>query len=310
MSRSALLAALAVVGMGSSAVLLLAREEAPADVPVHMVVTLEPRRESDIPSIDRDDLVVYEREEQRPVTGFESLEGSETQLLILIGDSSGSGFNTNTAALKQFVAGLPRTTEVGIGYMRNGTTQMVANFTSDHAAAAKSIRLAAGPGGADVSPYGSLADAIKRWPDTTAKRREVIMLSSGIEGMGGGYTSSNQYVNAGITAAQKAGVIVYCIYIPSVGHYGHSFWRMTWGQNFLSQLADETGGEFYASGFSAPVSLEPFVNRITTAMTRQYMLTFTIRAGGKAGLRSVRVVVNDKDASIAAADKVYVPASL
>ena len=59
---------------------------------------------------------------------------------------------------------LPANAEVAVGYMRNGMTQMTANFTLDHAAAANSIRLANGPGGADVSPYDSLSDALKKWP--------------------------------------------------------------------------------------------------------------------------------------------------
>jgi hypothetical protein len=310
MKKSILLTVLATIGVGASAGLLLAWQEAKTGIPVHMVVTMEPRRESVIPQIDRDNLAVYQGKDQRPVTGFEPLNGSSMQLLILIGDSSGSAFNTNIDTLKQFVNALPSTTEAGIGYMRNGMTQMAASFTSDHAAAANGIRLAAGPGGADVSPYDSLTEAIKRWPKNAAKRREVIMISSGIEGLEGGYTSNNQYVNAGIAAAQKAGVIVYCIYVPSVGHYGHSFWRTTWGQNFLSQLADETGGESYMVGFSAPVSLKPFLDRITTAMQHQYLLTFTARAEDKASLRPVRIVVISKDASIAAADKVYVRAGL
>jgi len=291
-------------------VLLLARQDAQSGIPVSMVVTLEPRRESVIPQVDRDNLAVYQGKDQRPITGFEPLDGSSMQLLILIGDSSGSGFNTNIDNLKEFVNALPSTTEIGIGYMRNGLAQMTAKFTHDHAAAAKSIRLATGPGGADVGPYDSLADAIKRWPESTAKRREVIILSSGIEGLGGGYTSDNPYVNSGIRAAQKAGIVVYCIYVPSVGHYGHSLWRMSWGQNFLSQLADETGGESYMVGFSPPVSLQPFFDQISKAMQHQYLLTFTARAEEKAGLQPVRIVVTGKDASIAAAGKVYVKAGL
>lgn len=310
MKRSTVLTALAAILIGASPGLLLAWQQAQPGTPVNMVVTLEPRRDKAIPKVDRDNLAVYQGKDQRPVTAFEPLNGSSMQLLVLIADSSGSGFNTNIGVLKQFVNALPSTTEVGIGYMRNGMTQMAANFTSDHAAAANSIRLATGPAGADVSPYDSLTDAIKRWPKSTAKRREVIMMSSGIEGLDGGYSSSNPYVNAGIAAAQKAGVIVYCIYVPSVGHYGHSFWRMNWGQNFLSQLADETGGDSYMIGLSAPVSIQPYLDRISTAMKNQHLLTFTARAENKAGLQPVRVVITGKDASVAAADKVYVRAGL
>jgi len=57
---------------------------------------------------------------------------------------------------------------------------------------------------------------------------------------GGG--PSNPYVDSAIEEAQRAGVIIYSIYTPGVGHYGHTFWRMNWGQNYLSQISDETGG--------------------------------------------------------------------
>ena len=229
---------------------------------------------------------------------------------LLLDDSASSSINTEISTLKQFVNSLPSTTEVAVGYMRNGMTQMAADFTSDHAAAANSIRLVMGPGGADVSPYDSLSDAIKRWPEKRAERREMIMISSGIEGLGGGYTSDNPYVNKGIRDAQAAGVIVYTIYTPAVGHYGHSFWRANWGQNFLAQLSDETGGESYFIGFGAPVSFQPFLNEIRQRLNHQFLLTFLARPERKSGLQPVKVRVIEKDADVAAADRVYVPASL
>jgi hypothetical protein len=183
---------------------------------------------------------------------------------------------------------------------------MTANFTRDHAAAANAIRVVLGPGGADVSPYDSLTDAIKKWPNTGAERKEVVMISSGIEALGGGFTPDNPYVNAGIESALKAGVVVYTIYDPSVGHFGHSFWRNTWGQNFLSQLSDETGGESYIVGFGSPVSFQPFLESILFNLQHQYLLTFTARPEKKPGFESIRVSIADKDASIAAPDKVFV----
>jgi hypothetical protein len=136
------------------------------------------------------------------------------------------------------------------------------------------------------------------------------MISSGIEALGGGYFPDNPYVNAGIESAQKAGIVVYTIYQPSVGHFGHSFWRTTWGQNFLSQLSDETGGEFYAIGYTSAVSYQPFLQQILDAIQHQYVLTFEARPENKSGLQSIRVTVLNKDASIAAPDKVFVRAGM
>ena len=65
---------------------------------------------------------------------------------------------------------------------------MTQNFTQDHAAAAKSLRLALGDFGAEASPYVSLSEFIKHWPATNGTRREVLMITSGIDGLYmGGY---------------------------------------------------------------------------------------------------------------------------
>lgn len=289
---------------------LFARQE--TGVPESVIVTLEPRRGKTIPPVEQHDVTVKEGRDQRPVTEFVPLHGQEgsLQLLLLIDDSARSTFDTELGVLKQFVNELPAGCEVGIGYMRNGMTEMVANFTRDHAAAANAIRVVMGPGGADVSPYDSLTDAIKRWPASHAERKEVVMISSGIEGLGGGYMPDNPYVNAGIESALRAGVVVYTIYDPSVGHFGHSFWRNTWGQNFLSELSDETGGESYIIGFGSPVTFQPFLDSILFNLQHQYRLTFTARDEKKAGFQSIRVMITDKDASVAAPDKIWVRAGM
>jgi hypothetical protein len=231
-------------------------------------------------------------------------------MLIMIDDSARSSFDTLIPELKQFVTGLPSTTQVAIGYMGNGMARLTSNFTADHAAAAASIRLVQGPGGADVSPYDSLKDAIQKWPQSDVPRREVVMISSGIEGLGGGYMEDNPYVDAGISAAQKAGIVVYSIYSPSVGHMGHSYWRNTWGQNFLAELSDRTGGESYNLMLGSVVNLTPFLQQITEAQRHQYALTFLAKPENKSGLQPLRVTVNNKDASVAFPDRVYVKASL
>lgn len=286
------------------------QENAPG-TSVSMIVTAEARRGKTIPALQPQDVQVFQNKNKRPVTELLPLNGdhAQLQLLLLIDDSAQSSFNTEIPTLKQFVTSLPATTEIGIGYMRNGLTQMTSKFTSDHAAAAKAIRVALGPGGADVSPYESLSDAIKKWPETKA-RREVIMISSGIEGLGGGFTTDNPYVNSGISSAQKAGVVVYTIYSPSVGHWGHTFWRENWGENFLSMLSDGTGGDSYFIGYGPPVSFAPFLKEIREHLEHQYLLTFQAQAQNKAGLQPVRVQAVNKDASLAAPTKVYVRAGL
>jgi hypothetical protein len=278
-------------------------------IPVSVVVTVEAKHGNTIPPVEPQDIQVKEAGDMRPVEGLKPLAQSGMQLMLLIDDSARGTFDTELPTLKQFITSLPPNYEVAVAYMRNGMAQITANWTHDHAAAANGIRVAFGPGGADVSPYDSLTDAVKRWPANNGERKEIIMISSGIEGLGGGWTPDNPYVDAGIHSAQQAGVVVYSIYSPSVGHWGHSFWRSSWGQNFLSMLSDETGGESYMIGFGSPVSFEPFLQQIAAQWRNQYLLTFLAKPQDKAGLQPLRVSVN-KDASIAAPDRVFVRASM
>jgi hypothetical protein len=292
------------------AVPAMAQQNSVPGVPVSTVVTLEPRRSKELPTVEKQDIQVTEAGQQREVTDFKSLADSRTQLLLMIDDSARGTFNTEIPTLKKFITSLAANFEVGVGYMRNGMTQMTAEFTKDHNAAANGIRVAMGPGGADVSPYDSLADAVKKWPKPEAERKEVIMISGGVEGLGGGFISDNPYVMAGIQAAQKAGVVVYAIYSPSVGHFGHDYWQWWWGQNFLSELADATGGEFYTVGYGSPVSFQPYLQQILELQSHQYLLTFVAGAEKKAGLQPLRVAIPNKDASVAFPAKVFVRASM
>lgn len=300
-----------VAALAASSAALYAKQS-PQGPPVSIVVTLEPKHSKTIPPVEAQDITVSEGREKRPITSITPLPfGQESmQLLLLIDDSARGTFDTELGTLKQFITSLPANVEVGVAYMRNGMAAYTANFTPDHAAAANGIRVAFGPGGADVSPYDSLTDAAKHWPTPGAQRKVVIMISSGIEALGGGFAPDNPYVDAGIQSAQKAGLTVYTIYSPSVGHAGHSIWRANWGQNFLSQLSDETGGEMYAIGFGSPVSFQPFFEQILIQLQHQFKLTFDARPEKKAGMQPITVKVTEKDASIAAPDKVYVPAGM
>jgi len=278
--------------------------------PVSVLVTVESR--GPLPSqLSKEDLQIKEDRDVRQVTDVRSLQGASSQILLLLDDSAGGSLDTQIPELKKFILALPANAEVGVGYMHNGLSQMTSQFTLDHAQAARSLRLPEGPGGADVSPYDSLSDAIKNWPlkDGIA-RREVIMISSGIEGLGGGLPPENPYVNAGIASAIKAGVTVYAIYNPAFGHAGHSFWRETAGQDWLSQLADETGGEFYQIGLGSAVSFEPYLSDILKRQNEQYILTFDAGAENKSGLQPLKIRSTVKGFSLAGPDKVYVKASL
>jgi hypothetical protein len=192
--------------------------------------------------------------------------------------------------------------------MQNGTVNLTQNFTQDHAAAAKSLRLPMGYLGAEASPYFSLSDFIKRWPANPAPpRRAVLMITSGIDTFyGGGYP--NPYVDAAIHDAQCAGVVVFSVYTPDAGHFGHTYWRIYWGQNYLAQLSEETGGEsYYFLGAQAPVAFQPYLNQMNMRLGHQYLLTFLAKPETKAGTESVKVSSEIRDVDLISPDKVCVP---
>lgn len=276
---------------------------------VNLVVTVEARHGSNVPNITRDDVMVYQGRDRDKVTGWLPLQGDNAglQLFILIDDASNISLGSQLEDIRQFIDAQPASAKVGVAYMQNGVAQVTQNLTNDHALAAKALRLPLGNPGASASPYFSLSDLIKRWPEGN-ERREILMVTDGIDrfyGSGPG----NPYVDSVIEQAQRAGVIVFGIYTPGEGHYGHSAWRMNWGQNNLSQVADETGGEAYYLGYGAPVSFAPYLDDITHKLGRQYLLTFLAKPEKKAGMQKVKLQTEVPNAELVSADKVYVPAS-
>jgi hypothetical protein len=293
---------------------LVAAQEGKADtgVPVQIVVTAEPKHGNELPQITQQDVIVNQGHDRRPVTGWVPATGPHAglELAILIDDSAGVSFGSQMDEIRAFIAEQPPTTLVGVGYMQNGTVFMAQNFTQDHAAAAKSLRLPQGYVGAVASPYFSLSEFVKKWtPNPAAPRREVLMITSGIDTFyGGGYP--DPYVDTAIQDAQCAAVVVYSIYTPSAGHFGHTYWRIYWGQNYLAQLSEETGGEsYYFLGAEAPVSFAPYLNEMDQRLMHQFLLSFLAKPQKKAGTEPVKVSTEIRGVDLMHQDKVCVPAS-
>ena len=301
----------AIAGLLVSVQLAAAQESASATGPAaNLVVTVEARHGSNIPDVTRDDVMVYEGRDRDRVTGWLPLQGDHAGLefFIMLDDSSNVTLGSQLEDIRQFINAQPPTTKIGVAYMANGIAQVVQNLTSDHALTAKALRLPFGNPGASASPYFSLGDLIKRWP-ASDERREVLMITDGIDRYWGS-GPDNAYVDTVIEQAQRAGVIVYSIYTPGVGHYGHSYWRTYWGQNYLSQLSDETGAEsYYLIGSAPPVTFAPYLEDITRKVNHQYLVTFVPKPEKKAGMRKIKVQTEVPNAELISADKVWVPAS-
>jgi len=287
-----------------------AAQQAPptGGVPVHMVVTAEPRHGSDVPVINREDVMVYEGKDRDTVTEWVPAQGDRAalELFVLLDDGSNASLGTQLEDIRKFINEQPDSTKVGVAYMQNGIAKVEQNLTSDHAQAAKALRLPMGIRGANGSPYFSLTDLIKRWPASTA-RREIIMASDGIDLYYGTGDLLDPYLDEAIDNAQRAGILVSAIYTPGAGHFGHSYWQTYWGQLYLAELAEKTGGESYYIGFNGPpVSFSPYLDDLTHRLGHQYLLTFLAKHPKKAGLQPVKLRTEVSSVDLVSAGQVYV----
>ncbi len=280
-------------------------------VPVHTVVTVEARKEASPPTINREDVLVREGKERDAVTEWVPAQEDHAGLefFILLDDGSNMTLGTQLDDIRQFILSQPATTKIGLAYMQNGIARVVQNLTSDHEQVAKALRLPLGSPGVNGSPYFSLSDLVKRWP-AGAPRREVLMVSDGIDR----YYQSNDYldpyVDAAIEDAQRAGIIVSAIYTPGIGHFGHSFYRTYWGQLYMAEVAEKTGGEAYYIGMTGPpVAFAPYLDDQARRLAHQYLLTFLAKPPKKPGLQTVTITTEVPNVDLVAPNRVYVPAA-
>jgi hypothetical protein len=273
-----------------------------------MVVTVEPHHGSEVPPVNREDVMVYEGKDRDAVTEWIPAQGDRAglELFIMLDDGADSSLGQQLQDLRKFIDAQPASTKIGIAYMQNGTARIEQNLTGDHAQAAKALRLPMGIRGANGSPYFSLTDLIKRWPESP-ERREVLMASDGVDLFYGSGDLLDPYVDEAIQNAQRAGILVSAIYTPGVGHFGHSYWQTYWGQLYLAQLAEKTGGEAYYIGFNGPpVSFAPYLEDLDHRLSHQYFLTLLAKPPKKAGWQPVKLRTEVPKVDLVSADRIYV----
>jgi hypothetical protein len=277
-------------------------------IPVSLIVSVEPKRGTEIPAVSREDVIVFQEKNRVRVADWVPLQGDQAglQLFLLIDEGTTMTIGLQFDDLRHFIDEQPPTTAIGLGYMRNGTVQIAQDFTTDHAQVGKALRLPMGFVGAAASPYLSVTDLMKRWKPSI-QRREIFMVSNGIDPLQPGLI--NSYLDEAIDVAQRDGIQIYTIYAASAGHFGHTLWRINIAQSNLSRLADESGGEAYFQGLETPIAFAPFLNQFADRLKHQYRLTFLAKTQKKAAYQRLRLQTEVTDAQLVAADRVYVPAA-
>jgi hypothetical protein len=244
-----------------------------------------------------------------PVVHLQRLAGdlADMQLFVFLDDSTRSGsLGTHISELKTFFNSLPATTQVAVGYMRNGTFALSQDFTADHQKAADALRLPMALPGSNGSPYFALSDLVKHWPSTQATgRRAVLMLTDGVDRYYGSSDLDDPYMDAAVNGALRQGVMVYSIYLPGAGAYDRRARVTNIGQSHLIEVGEETGGYAYFLDFRDPVTIAPFLNDLRERLDHQYQVI--LGSLNEKGIRPVKLRTESPGLKIAAPTRIFVP---
>jgi hypothetical protein len=229
------------------------------------------------------------------------------QLAIVIDDGTNSNIGLQFNDIKSFITNQPKTTAVGLFYASNGDVQPASQFSTDHDAVAKTLRLPFGNYGAYSSIYLSTMSLIKRWPPAEGSRREILLISDGIDRFRGDPFSPD--IQSTYETAQKAGVIIHSLYATGVGRVVHNMFRVNYGQSNLAEITDKTGGDSFFQGLQTPIAFAPFLQQLDMILKNQYWLGWNTNrpSKGKGELRQFRIKTELKNVEISAADRVWVP---
>lgn len=286
--------------------------EGAADL-VRVTVTAVGRHGEPPAEVAREDVIVFQDSDHRPVVEWVPAQGEHAglDLVILMEDSLDPSVGGHLRELAEFIRSLPPTARVGVAYARNGIATFTQEFTSDHEQAAKALRIPLGGGGAFSSPYLSLIDLFQRWPET-ANRRQVLFVSHGIDlfrGVAESAPGLNLDLERATHEAQKGGIVVHTLFASGVGRAFRNPYLIGNGQGCLLQLAYETGGEAFFQGSQTPLDFKPYLDEVKTLLGQQYLLTFRAQLGEKAGYEHLRVTTEVPGVELVAPEHVYIPAA-
>jgi len=283
-------------------------------VPVSITVTAEMKHgKGEVPNLAKEDFLVYQAKERRPVLSAVLQTGANDKLdfYVLVDEAVEERVSLNYRDLKTFISELPASARVGVVYALNGSANPGVPLTTDHEAAIKGLRLPLGRIGAGGGIYLALADLAKNFPVEPGRRRAVLLLSSGIDlyrGYSETWASVNPDLSMAIDYLNRNGVVAYSIYADPAGHFARSLFLITNGQSCLSRLTDEAGGEAYFVGMSTPVDFQPLLADLTRHLNHQYLVTFSAKPRKKAGLEDLRVTTEASGVEVRGPAQVYVPA--
>ena len=296
-------AAIAGTGLGFGTSALAQTENTAGQAQV--IVTVNADKPNPAPPLQQGEITVKVKGRPTSVVSVTPIHDATepTQLVFMFDESARSYLALQIPDLKNFILGLPASTEVAVAYMSNGRAVMAQKLTADHKLAADSLRLTNGIPGVTGSPYFCLSDLAKNWPSKAKARRVAFMVTNGEDPYYRSRDMQDPYLASAIQDSQKINLLVYSIYFRNTFGGGSTSFSTLMGQSYLQRLANETGGQFYSMAMSSPVSFQPFLKQFKQSLDRQYMLTFAV---GDTGWQRVQVQSKAKGIKLTAPQAIYV----
>ncbi len=299
--------------IGASAAPARPQVQPPSTEPVRVTVTAVAPHGATLPKISREEVVVRQDKQVRPVVEWLPARDprARLELAILMDDSLDATLGLQFKDLAEFLRALPKNSLVEVAYASNGTARIAQRLTTEHEAAIKALRPPLGLVGGYSGIYFALADLIKKWPASEG-RREILLISHGIDltyGIAGSRPTGNIGLDGAIRAAQRDNVTVYSIFASGAGFLPRNQFLVLNGQSCLAELTLETGGDSFSQGFETPIAFHPYLEDIRKMLEQQYLLTFRAALPKRAGYHDLRVVTEISRVELLAPTRVYLPAA-
>jgi hypothetical protein len=269
------------------------------------VVTILAKHNELAPNIAQQDVSAKVNGKDAAITGWAPFKGPNDGMeLIVLMDSGARNLGRQFDEMKQFVQNLNPDTKVAIGYMQNGYAAMGGPFSTDHKQVIAEFHLPAGPG---TNPYFTLSDLAQKWPSQDRRvRREVVMLSDGVDPNNRRFDPEDPYVESAIRDCVQAGIVLYTIFWRSGFDGNADSMSAEGGQSLLIELSQATGGNSYFAGANNPVSFQPFFDDLQRRFENQYSLEFAVPPNRKPQVEALKLKVEGLGLQVTAPQQVYV----
>jgi hypothetical protein len=271
------------------------------------VVTVLPKQESALPpQITMQKLSVKVNGKPVAVTDWKPLQNS-LEVVLLIDGSARNSLGNQFDTMEKFLRALPPNSKAAVAYMAYGRAVIVGKLSTDHELAVHGLHLPGGLPGSNASPYFCLSDLAKNWPSADrSARREVVMVTDGVDNYERQFNPDDPYVEAAISDSVRAGVVVDSIYWLSTVVADSSLYQSNAGQSNLGEVSDATGGKSFWQGTGNPVSLQPYFDELNRRLQHQYELTFTSPLKGKPEIVNLKLKLSLPGAEVRSPQQVLV----